>query len=113
MLVTRAYETELDLNNVQNTVRKRYAGAARGAYTWGLRRKQVAHQAMGMAPSARDLHRDLTVLKRTGVPSMASSPWTFEGQARSPKAAGKRVMPMRFGRFLARWPRMPTFGQSA
>jgi hypothetical protein len=34
MLVTRAYKTELALNNEQTTACKRHAGAARFAYNW-------------------------------------------------------------------------------
>jgi putative transposase len=43
MRVTRAYQTELDLNNQQVTACRRHAGAARYAYNWGLARKQEAY----------------------------------------------------------------------
>jgi hypothetical protein len=33
--VTRAYTTELDLNDRQTTACTRHAGAARSAYNWG------------------------------------------------------------------------------
>ena len=39
MLVTRACQTELDLNDQQVTACRKYAGAARWAYNWGLKRK--------------------------------------------------------------------------
>ena len=57
MRVKRAYKTELDLNNQQITACKRHAGAARYAYTWGLRRKQEVYAQTGKSPSAIDLHR--------------------------------------------------------
>src|SRR5690349_13962142 len=70
MLVTRAYKTELDLNDRQITACKRHAGAARYAYNWGLARKQEAYRATGKSPSAIDLHRELNALKQTDVPWM-------------------------------------------
>ena len=68
--VTRAYRTELDLNDRQVTACKRHAGAARYAYNWGLRRKQEAYEATGKSPSAIDLHRELNALKKTELPWM-------------------------------------------
>lgn len=68
--VTRAYKTELDLNDRQVTACKRHAGAARYAYNWGLRRKQEAYEATGKSPSAIDLHRELNALKQTELPWM-------------------------------------------
>lgn len=70
MLITRAYKTELDLNDRQVTACKRHAGAARYAYNWGLRRKQEAYAATGTSPSAIDLHRELNTLKKTELPWM-------------------------------------------
>ncbi|HEV2457386.1 MAG TPA: transposase, partial [Ktedonobacterales bacterium] len=70
MTVTRAYKTELDLNDRQTTACKRHAGAARYAYNWGLARKQEAYQATGKSPSAIDLHRELNALKKTELPWM-------------------------------------------
>src|SRR5215469_311554 len=63
--ISRAYKTELDLNNAQITACKRHAGAARFAYNWGLARKQEAYTATGTSPSAIELHRELNVLKQT------------------------------------------------
>jgi putative transposase len=68
--VTRAYKTELDLNNRQVTACKQHAGAARYAYNWGLRRKQDAYAATGTSPSAIELHRELNALKQTELPWM-------------------------------------------
>jgi transposase len=68
--VTRAYKTELDLNDRQVTACRRHAGAARYAYNWGLARKQEAYQATGTSPSAIDLHRELNARKQTELPWM-------------------------------------------
>jgi len=68
--VLRAYKTELALNHSQITACKRHAGAARWAYNWGLRRKQEAYAATGKAPTAIELHRELTALKQIDVPWM-------------------------------------------
>src|SRR5215469_825226 len=70
MLVTRAYKSELDLNNHQITACKRHAGAARWAYNWGLQVKQERYQAAKKSSTAIDLHRELNVLKKTSVPWM-------------------------------------------
>jgi putative transposase len=70
VLVTRAYKTELALNNRQATACRRHAGAARWAYNWGLTRKQEAYRVTGKSPSAIDLHRELNVLKKSEVPWM-------------------------------------------
>jgi putative transposase len=64
MLILRAYKTELNLNNVQNTACTRHAGAARWAYNWGLGRKMEAYRNGEKVPSAIDLHRELNVLKQ-------------------------------------------------
>jgi len=64
MLVIRAYKTELDLNNQQETACRQHAGAARYAYNWGLHRKQEAYKATGKSPNAIDLHRELNALKQ-------------------------------------------------
>ncbi|HEU5369628.1 MAG TPA: RNA-guided endonuclease TnpB family protein [Ktedonobacterales bacterium] len=72
MLVTRAYKTELDLNNEQVTACKQHAGAARFAYNWGLKRKQERYKATGKSPYAMELHRELNALKKTDLPWMYS-----------------------------------------
>ena len=68
MLLTRAYKTELALNNQQTTACKQHAGAARSVYNWGLKRKQDTYTATGTSPSAVDLHRELNALKKTDLP---------------------------------------------
>jgi putative transposase len=70
MLVQRAYQTELDLNERQVTACKQHAGAARWAYNWGLRIKKEQYRATKNSPTAIDLHRKLNALKKTQVPWM-------------------------------------------
>lgn len=65
MLVTRAYKTELALNNEQVTACKQHAGAARYAYNWALHIKQERYKATGKSPYAMELHRELNALKKT------------------------------------------------
>lgn len=48
----------------------------------------------------------------TGVPSIASRPRTSITPPGRTAISSHTVVPMRLGRFLARWARMPTFGQS-
>jgi putative transposase len=68
MRVTRAYKTELDLNDRQVTACRRHAGAARYADNWGLARKQEVYTATGSSPSAIALHRELNARKQTDLP---------------------------------------------
>ncbi len=68
--VTRAYKTELALNDAQVTACRQHAGAARYAYNWGLARKRDTYKATGKSPTAIDLHRELNALKKTAVPWM-------------------------------------------
>jgi putative transposase len=70
MLVKRAYKTELALNNWQVTACRQHAGAARWAYNWGLALKQERYKTTRRSPTAKDLHRELNVLKKTDVPWM-------------------------------------------
>ncbi|MHA2407385.1 MAG: RNA-guided endonuclease InsQ/TnpB family protein [Candidatus Ranarchaeia archaeon] len=65
MLVHRGYKTELRLNNRQLTYCKRHAGTARFVYNWGLHQKIKEYKARGRSPSASDLHRKLTILKKS------------------------------------------------
>jgi putative transposase len=95
MLVTRAYKTELDLNDRQVTACKRHAGAARYAYNWGLRRKQEVYEATGKSPSAMDLHRELNALKKTELP------WMYEVSKCAPQEA-LRNLETAFAHFFRR-----------
>jgi putative transposase len=79
--VTRAYKTELDLNDQQVTACKRHAGVARYAYNWGLKQKQERYRTTGKSPSAIDLHRELNALKKTDVP------WMYEVSKCAPQEA--------------------------
>jgi putative transposase len=79
--VTRAYQTELDLNNEQITACKKHAGAARYADNWGLKLKQERYQATGKSPYAMELHRELHLLKKTDLP------WRYEGSKCAPQEA--------------------------
>jgi len=81
VLVTRAYQTELDLNHQQVTACRKHAGAARWAYNWGLRRKQEAYRQTGTSPLAMELHRELNLLKQTAVP------WMYEVSKCAPQEA--------------------------
>jgi putative transposase len=93
--VTRAYKTELDLNNEQVTACKRHAGAARFAYNWGLARKQEAYKATGKSPSAMDLHRELNALKQTALP------WMYQVSKCAPQEA-LRNLDTAFAHFFRR-----------
>jgi putative transposase len=70
MWVQRAYKTELDLTDRQETTCRQHAGAARWAYNWGLRVKQEQYKATKVSPTAIELHRDLNALKKTQIPWM-------------------------------------------
>jgi putative transposase len=68
--MVRGYRGELDLNNAQQTLCRKHAGAARWAYNFGLRRKQEAYKAGQKTPTAIDLHREINALK-------PSQPWMY------------------------------------
>src|SRR5262245_41998263 len=95
MLITRAYKTELDLNNEQVTACRQHAGAARWAYNWGLRRKQDAYKATGTSPTAIELHRELNALKKAQIP------WMYEVSKCAPQEA-LRNLDAAFAHFFRR-----------
>ncbi|GHO49831.1 RNA-guided endonuclease InsQ/TnpB family protein [Ktedonospora formicarum] len=70
--MARGYRVELDLNNTQQTLCRKHAGAARWAYNYGLRRKQACYKAGQPTPSAIDLHREINALKHSEIP------WAYE-----------------------------------
>jgi putative transposase len=70
MKILRAYKTELDVNNVQNTLLLKHAGTARFAYNWGLSEKKKAFDAKEKTPNAIELHRRLNAMKSTEFPWM-------------------------------------------
>ncbi|HEU5198719.1 MAG TPA: transposase, partial [Ktedonobacterales bacterium] len=96
MKITRAYKTELDLNDQQITACKKHAGTARYAYNWGLRVKQERYRATGKSPYAIELHRELNALKKTDVP------WMYEVSKCAPQEA-LRNLDSAFSHFFRRW----------
>lgn len=65
MLITRAYKTELELNDKQVTACKQHAGASRFAYNWGLARRQEEYRTHKRSLNAIELHRELNALKKS------------------------------------------------
>jgi putative transposase len=96
MLVTRAYKTELALNDKQVTACKQHAGAARFAYNWGLARRQEAYKASKQSLNAIDLHRELNALKKTDLP------WLYQVSKCAPQEA-LRNLDSAFAHFFRRW----------
>lgn len=81
MKITRAYKTELHLNNQQRTACLKHAGAARFAYNWGLGKKIEAYKLGEKTPSAKDLHRELNLLKKGELS------WLYEVSKCAPQEA--------------------------
>jgi putative transposase len=69
----KAFKTELDPNNVQETALRQHCGAGRWAYNWGLEKIKQAADAGEKWPSAVDLHRQINLIKGT-----ADLPWAYE-----------------------------------
>ncbi|MFZ4657014.1 MAG: RNA-guided endonuclease InsQ/TnpB family protein [Caldilineaceae bacterium] len=69
----KAFKTELDPNNVQETMLRQHCGAGRWAYNWGLERIKQAIDAGTKWPTAIDLHRELNAIKGTDA-----LPWAYE-----------------------------------
>jgi putative transposase len=69
----KAFKTELDPNNVQETMLRQHCGAGRWAYNWGLERIKQAIESGTTWPSAIDLHKELNALKGTDA-----LPWAYE-----------------------------------
>ena len=65
MIIHRGYKTELKLNKRQQTLCRKHAGCARFTYNWGLQQKIAAYKETGSQPTAFELHKELTKLKRT------------------------------------------------
>jgi putative transposase len=61
----RAFKTEPDLNNAQQTACIRHAGAARFAFNGGISCKIAAYENGQKVPTTIDLHRELNALKKT------------------------------------------------
>jgi putative transposase len=103
MLVTRAYKTELALNDKQVTACKQHAGAARYAFNWGLARRQAEYQATRKSLTAIELHRELNALKKTDLP------WMYQVSKCAPQEA-LRNLDSAFSHFFRRW-RLKQAGQ--
>jgi transposase len=95
MLITRAYKTELDLNDEQVTACKQHAGAARWAYNWGLARRQEVYKATGKSVWAMELHRELNARKKTDLA------WLYEVSKCAPQE-GLRNLDNAFRHFFRR-----------
>ena len=70
----------LDLNNVQETILDRWAGASRFVYNWGLQRWKEIYEA-GEKPSWQALSKELNGLKKTDHTWLAQIPWKVSCQA--------------------------------
>ena len=80
--VLTAYKTELDPNNVQITLFKQHAGAARFAFNWALAIKDKHFKERSKMPSAYELHRMLNKRKKEDIDfnkwAYDISKWTFQ-----------------------------------
>ena len=87
MKIQRAYKTELNPNNKQQTLLLKHACTARFAYNWGLQRKEEVYRMNQLpiphikTPTAIDLHRELTILKNTKFS------WMYETSKSAPQEA--------------------------
>ena len=95
MLVTRAYKTELALNDKQVSACKQHAGAARYAFNWGLAEKQARYKATGTSPYAMELHKELNIRKKTDLP------WMYQVSKCAPQEA-LRNLDSAFSHFFRR-----------
>ncbi|MBN2254002.1 MAG: transposase [Kosmotogaceae bacterium] len=89
MIIQRAYKTELAPNNVQRTMLRKHAGAARFAWNWALSRIVKKESK----PNAMGLHRELNALKPTQFP------WMYEVSKCAPQEA-LRNLQTAFTRFF-------------
>ena len=96
MLITRAYKTELELNDKQATACKKHAGASRFAYNWGLKRRQEVYKATGKSMWSMELHRELNALKKCELP------WLYETSKCAPQEA-LRDLDGAYNHFFRRW----------
>ena len=81
MSVTKAYKTELKVNNKQATLLRQHAGCARFTYNWGLTRRTKAYKNEGLSLNAISLHKELNKLKQTDFP------WMYQSSKCSPQEA--------------------------
>jgi putative transposase len=64
--INKAYRTELDPNDVQTTLLRKHAGAARAAWNWALNRRIEEYKLTGKSSNAIEQHRQLNSLKPVG-----------------------------------------------
>lgn len=77
----KAYKTEIDPNNVQQTKLQQHVGCARFAFNWALAKKKDAFDKKDKIPNAIELHRELNKLKKSEYP------WMYESSKASPQEA--------------------------
>ena len=66
MKTHRAYKVELDPNNVQRTMLRQHAGAARFVWNWGLERRIDEYEKTKKSSTAIAQHKQLVELKNSG-----------------------------------------------
>jgi putative transposase len=86
MKIFRAYKTELDPTFKQIKQLMQHAGCARWAYNWGLHKKIEAYKTTGKSPTAMDLHKELTTLKKLSVEE-GGVPWMYGASKCAPQEA--------------------------
>lgn len=77
----RAYKTQLDVNNAQQTKLQQHVGCARFAFNWALAKKKEAFDKKEKIPNAIELHRELNKLKKSDFP------WMYETSKAAPQEA--------------------------
>jgi len=86
----RAYKVELDPNNKQRTLFRQYAGTARWAYNYGLRRKIESYELNGKSITLFDLGHEITLLRRSTESWLCDvSSWVPRGAIRNLENAYK------------------------
>src|SRR5712691_2460393 len=106
--LVRAYKTELAPDEAQIATLYNHAGAARFAYNWGLTWKNNVHTYNLLphpklkTPTAMDLHRELTRLKKGKLS------WLYEVSKCSPQKA-LRDLDAAFSNFFAHRAGFPKF----
>jgi putative transposase len=102
MQVLRAYKTELDPNNVQQTLLAKHAGAARFTWNWALSRRIEEYKLTGKSSNAIEQHRQLNAMKPTDFP------WMYEVSKCAPQEA-LRDLDKAYRNFFAGRAKLPKF----
>jgi putative transposase len=79
--VNQAFKYEIKPNNKQASLLLKHCGVARFTWNWGLARRKSEYESTGKSGNAIELHRQLTVLKKTDFP------WMFEVSKCAPQEA--------------------------